>query len=265
MPGWAPKTPHDCRITIRCLKQTFGFRMPIEQQFAELRSQNSLIDRLFELRQGDEAGGENGERVRQIKTRPAFKLTMGRMRGATWFEKNRPPQGIVWLLGAEPHDERHKGKSDAYDVLGQLDDAGVLFPRDLDYKLLELHRRLWDTETFAVDVAEDSDALVDELLQTERGARALANIPVRAIVARDESVVGFYIAVSTRPVVGQRSGLEFPLTQERFLLVQEAVREAIERRLGGVCVSGEWRDMSVFPGGGREERAFAILTGPESI
>ncbi len=264
MPGWTPKPPHDCRITIRCLTQTFGFKMPIEQQFLELRSQNSLIDRLFELRESDEAGGEGGERVRQIRMRPAFKLTMGRMRGATWFDNTRHPQGVIWLLGAELHDERHKGRADAYDILGQLEDSGELFPGELDYKLLELHRRLWDVSSFADDLHADADALIQDLSQRERTSRTLANVPVRAVIARDDSVVGFYVAVSTRPVIGQRSGLEFPLTDERFTLLQEGVRAGVERSLGGVCLAGDWQDMSVFPGGGREERAFVILTGPTS-
>jgi hypothetical protein len=113
--------PHDCRLTIRCLKGSFGFRVEIESlSFEALRSENSFIDHFFERRQDDARAGEGGERIVQIKTHPAFSLHSGRMRGATWFDKSRPPQGIVWLLGAEAHDERHKGSTDAYDIFAAL-------------------------------------------------------------------------------------------------------------------------------------------------
>lgn len=151
MVDWKASPPHDCRITLRCLKETFGFGLPLSSDFRSLRTENSLIDRFFEQRENDEAGGETGERVRQIATRPAFKLTFARMRGATWFDQTQPPQAVVWLLGAEQHDERHKGKSDAYDILGQLDRNKTLFPSPLDYKRLELGRRRLDSISFASD------------------------------------------------------------------------------------------------------------------
>jgi hypothetical protein len=121
--------PHDCRITLRCLKATFQVPLGSGKDFATLRNDNSTIDAFFERRENDERGGEGGERVSQIRSKPAFKFTYGRMRGATWFDRENPPQGVVWLLGAEPHDERHKGRSDAYDILGRLDAEDELFPQ----------------------------------------------------------------------------------------------------------------------------------------
>lgn len=115
--------PHDCRITARCLKATFSeLRLRPGESFSGLRHENSLIDAFFDRREDDPSGGESGERIKQIRSRPAFKLTSGRMRAGTWFDRDNPPQGVVWLLGAEKHDERHKGTSDAYDILGRLDD-----------------------------------------------------------------------------------------------------------------------------------------------
>jgi len=257
--SWEAKPPHDCRITIRCLKSTFQFAIQPDREFASLRSENSVIDRLFEIRQNDELGGEGGERVSQITSRPAFKLTFGRTRGATWFDTTQPPQGIVWLLGAEIHDDRHKGKSDAYDILGALDGAGELFPGKHDYQLLELHRRLRDTHSFGDDLRADTDALVATVIEQGRAEGTLAGIPVRALAEHEDSVLGIYVAVSTRPIVGARSGLEFPLTQGRFLLVQEGVREAVERRTAGGAIAGDWPDLTKL-GGAHDERGFIVLT-----
>jgi hypothetical protein len=168
MPTWKPEPPNDYRITLRCLKQTFDFRLTVGKDFASLRSENSLIDRFFDQREGDEDGGQGGERIVQIRSRPCFKLTSGRTRGATWFDRTRPPQGVVWLLGAEMHDERHRGRADAYDIFGALDGKGELFPVEIDAQ-------------------------------------------------REDDQLAVYVGVSGRPVRGPRSGLPFPLTQERFL------------------------------------------------
>jgi hypothetical protein len=260
MSAWKAAPPNDCRITLRCLKQTFEFSFRPGTDFSTLRSENSLIDRFFDQREGDEHGGEKGERVVQITSRPCFKLSSGRMRGATWFDRTRPPQGIVWLLGAEMHDDRHKGKSDAYDLLAALDANGTLFPTELDYKLLELDRRRWDTSSFADDLRSDADALVEGVLARGDTRFRVVNVPVRVATHREDGMLAVYVAVSTRPVTGPRSGLDFPLTPERFLLIQEGVREALERRLGKEVLAGEWQDMSVFGGGAKQERAFIVLT-----
>lgn len=201
-----PGPPHDCRLTHRCLKDTFDFGLPLDRDFASLRSENSLIDRFFDRREGDEQGGEGAERVQQISTKPAFKLTSGRMRGATWFEKNRPPQGIVWLLGAELHDERHKGGRDAYDILAALDGRGQLFPQQIDYKRLELDRRRWDTESFAEDVVRDGRELFGAAQGAGTARASLVGVPSRMVIeeesARDGAVAeadGLYVRVgSTR-------------------------------------------------------------------
>jgi len=51
------------------------------------------------------------------------------------------------------------------------------------------------------------------------------------------------------------------LTEQRFLLLQEGVRQAVTRKLGEDAIAGEWRDMSKFPGCTKTERAFVILAG----
>lgn len=255
--AFEPKPPHDCRITLRCLKQTFGFRLPLDRDFASLRSENSLIDRFFERREKDESGGEGGERVQQIKSRPAFKLTSGRMRGATWFEKNRSPKGIVWLLGAEQHDERHKGTSDAYDILGALDAAGELFPQEIDYKRLELHRRRWDTESFAEDVIGDGRDLFAAAGKSGSAKAALVGVPSRMVLDEESGLLIAHVAVSEKPIKGPRSGLQLPLTQPRFELIMEGVRQAVEGEVGTEVLAGE--SPGAFPGGVKNERSFALM------
>ncbi|MEA2275089.1 MAG: hypothetical protein QOC78_49 [Solirubrobacteraceae bacterium] len=252
---------NDCRLTLRCLKSaTFDhLKLRPEKEFASLRSENTFIDVFFERRENDEAGGERGQRVSQIKTRPAFKMTSGRLRGATWFDTEHPPQDIVWLLGAEMHDERHKGKSDAYDLLAALDDdQGRLWPRDIDYKRAELDRRRWDTTSFAADLAHDADQLLATCLRHRRAQGSLAQMRSRWATFGEGDMTLVTVALSTEPVIGPRSRLAFPLTDRRFLLAQEGCRQAVERT-GREALSEEIRDPTVIPGGLRNERAFGIL------
>ena len=259
MPDFGP--PHDCRLTIRCLKASFGFRVDLATlSFAELRNQNTVIDRLFERRQNDERGGEGGERVAQVRSRPVFALHSGRMRGATWFDRSRPPQAIVWLLAVEEHDERHKGRADAYDIFAQLEGRGELFPTETDYKLLELDRRRLDTASFADDVRENSAAVVKEAAETGRAAGELAGVSARMVWERDDKgTVTLHVAISAEPVHGVRSGLEFPLTDQRFHLLAEAVRQAAEALYKPeVLAEPVWE----FPGGLRNERAFVLIFEP---
>jgi hypothetical protein len=253
--------PHDCRLTIRCLKASFGFRVDIHSvSFEALRSENSFIDHFFDRRQNDARAGEGGERIAQIKTRPAFSLHSGRTRGATWFDKSRPPQGIVWLLGAEAHDERHKGSADAYDIFAALDANGTLWPIGTDYKLLELDRRRLDTATFADDVRSDATTLVTQAAESGRASGTLAGVGARLVWERDAGgSVTLHVAISTQPIVGPRSGLEFALTQHRFVLLSEAVRQAAEDLHKPEVLAEEIYD---FPGGLSNERAFVLVFEP---
>jgi hypothetical protein len=227
-----PPPPHDCRLTLRCLRDTFGFTLVPGTPFGTLRTENTVIDRFFERRQDDPEGGEGGERISQIQTRPAFALHSGRMRGATWFETTRPPQGIVWLLGAEMHDERHKGSADAYDRFAQLDAAGELFPIKRDYVWLELDRRRLDTETFSGDAQSNARELVTAARADGRASGTLAGVPAWSMWEERDALVALTVAISTIPVRGTRSGFEFQLTQERFLLLAEATRRAAEELEG---------------------------------
>jgi hypothetical protein len=249
-----PEPPHDCRLTIRCLKECFGFRHEPPSCFDDLRSENTCIDALFERRQNDPAGGEGGERVQSVTSRPVYSLHCGKTRGATWFDRD---EGVVWLLGVEQHDERHKGKSDAYDIFAGQEAAGVLFPAPVDYKLLELDRRLLDTQTFVPDVLNDALELVKQAIEDGGAEGTAAHIPIRLRVERDVSgTVMVAAAISMQPVVGKRSGLDFPLTQERFMLATEALRQAVEKVVGSDALADEaWE----FPGGLRNERAAMIV------
>jgi hypothetical protein len=252
--------PHDCRITLRCLKSSFGFTHDAGRYigFEHFRTENTCIDRFFDRRQNDVAGGEGGERIQQIAVTTAFSLHSGKTRGATWLDKSQPPQAIVWLLGAEQHDERHKGRSDAYDILGNLGED--ILPAEVDYKLLELDRRRLDTINFADDVMRDAKALVTVSRSRRSAAGTLAGVPARLVWQdHDDGHVSLSVAISTDPVPGERSGFDFPLTQERFLLLAEAVRQATEKVFKPEVLKDELFD---FPGGIRNERAFSLLFEP---
>lgn len=255
------KPPHDCRLTARCLKSAAFDHLswPHNRDCATLREENSVVDTFFERREDDELGGEGGERIRQVRDeRPVFKLTSGRMRGGTWFDKTRPPQGVVWLLAAEWHEEGKKGRADAYDIIGKLSESGELFPAEIDYLRLELDRRRWDVASFAKDLAADADALVTEAASGEvKGT--VAGVAVRLVVVEEETLVCVYGAVSQRAVRGRRSGLLFPLDDKRFLGVQEGIRRAFEKVHGPPTECDELRDRSAFPGGLLNERPFLLL------
>jgi hypothetical protein len=247
--------PHDCRITARCFRHCFGFRVEPPYDFEAYASENSVIETFFAKRRNDENGGEGGELIKSVKTRPVFSLHVGKTRAATWFERDRPPQGIVWLLGAEDHDERHKGKTDAYDRFAALDQAGELFPAAVDYKLLELSRRQRDTADFEEVGSRDAENLLREVIAKGRSQGTVSEIPVRmALTAEDDPLI-VAVAVSTRPIVGRLTGYSFPLTHERFLLVAKIV-ENTATRLAGVALAEAPR--FDFPGGLVEERGFLV-------
>ena len=138
----------------------------------------------------------------------------------------------MWLLAAEMHDDRHKGRADAYDRFAGLEARGVLFPQPIDYKWLELDRRRLDVETFADDVRRDAQAFVTEVVETNRASGHLAGVPVAGMSEERGNFVVLSVVVSAEPIRGERSGYEFPLTDDRFHLFAEAVRKAAEDRFG---------------------------------
>lgn len=237
-----PALPHDCRLTVRCLREDFGFALPLEAYFESLRSVNSVIDVFFERRENDPRCGEGGERIRQIRSRPIFALHFGRTRGATWFDTTHPPQGVVWLLGALPHDERHKGTSDAYDIFERLEQEGVLFPQEADYERLELDRRKRDTEPFAEMVRRDARELIDAASTNSRATGTLAGVNVHLVWEPVQEFIALWAAVSTQPMVGPLSGYEIPLTNDRFLMLGEAMREAAENLYGPEVLAEERKE-----------------------
>lgn len=255
--SWQPEPPHDCRVTARCWRESFGFRLDPPYDFSSQRSESTAIDVFFEKRQNDAAGGERqGDRVQKVKQRPVFSLHIGKKtRGATWFEKTRPPQGIVWLCSVEPHDERAKGRDDAYDRFAKQEAAGVLYPLDVDYKALLLARQTrdadWDTPR--------ATAACRELLMTaaESGAAegTVCGIAVRLRKTLDDPIF-VAVAVSMASVQGELSGVEIEMTQERFFLLGAAMKRAANS-----MTSGEANiDIPTheFPGGLKNERAFEI-------
>lgn len=219
-----------------------------------------MIDRFFERRENDPTGGEGGKRIVQIKTRPVYGLTSGRVRAATWFDVTNPPQGVVWLLDAQIHDERHKGSADAYDRFAQLEASRTLFPVEVDYKWLELDRRRLDTASFASDVRRDAQRLVNVARELGRADGTLAGVPARLAWEHEPgNLAVLYVAVSTRSIPGPRSGFELPLTNQRFLIMAEAVRQAGESLLGPEVLVDELRGGSGALGRRHDERAFLVV------
>jgi hypothetical protein len=250
--------PHDCRITARCFRATFGFRIEPPYNFSSFRGEKSAIDTFFSRRENDPRGGEGGERIAKVRKRPVFSLHCRKCRGATWFDQGEAPQGIVWLLAMEPHDERHKGKKDAYDVFASLERGGDLYPASVDYKLVELARRIRDTENFGTDAPEDAKALLATVVRTTAiVSGTIAQVPVRLVVVESGDLARISIAVSALPVTGRLSGLQFELTDDRFRLLAESVRRAAADLFGDA--DAEAPTFS-FPGGLRNERAFEVLT-----
>lgn len=190
--------------------------------------------------------------------RPVFKLTAGRMRGGTWFDRTRPPQGIVWLLAAEWHEEGKEGRADAYDIIGDLSESGELFPAEIDYLRLELDRRRWDLASFAEDLTHDAYELAAVALP-DGTKGSVAGVPVRLVVVEEETLVCVYGAVSQRPARGRRSGIEFALDEKRFLAVQAGIHQAFEKIHGPPTDCEELRDRGAFPGGLHNERPFLLL------
>lgn len=253
------RPPNDCRLTLRCLHECFGFSYDLAEPFERFKDENSCIRALFGFAK-DEAGNERGERILTVKSRPVYALHCGRSRGATWYDSTHPPQPIVWLLRVERHDERHKGSSDAYDTFGRLEKAGELFPEAEDYKLLELHSRLADARFFVADVARDASAHLPAAYSRARSTARLAGIPVRTAIDKSaEGMTLLWVAVSRKPIVGERSGLQFPLDDRRWWLLVERVRQSAQDLLGGDVLADEAFEFP-SPGGIRDERVFLLLS-----
>jgi hypothetical protein len=253
--NFEPTPPHDCRLTARCFRESFGFRIEPPYDFAQFRTDNSGIDKFYALRESDPSGGEGGERIASVKDRPVFSLHSGTMRGATWFDRERPPQGIVWLLGFEQHDERHKGRGDAYDVFAALEAVGKLYPVEVDYKLVEISRRVKDTKGFAKTAVIDAMKLLREAVTSEASAGTTAGVGTRALVVADGDVTVVGVALSMKPVAGELSKAMIPLTEERFLLLAKAFELAAQELFGDADAEIPTYE---FPGGLSNERAFQV-------
>lgn len=254
--AWEPKPPHDCRITARCFRESFGFQFGPPYDFAPFRDQNTAIDTFFAKRENDPAGGEGGERVGKVKQRPVFSLHVGkRTRGATWFDRSRPPEGIVWLCSCEPHDERFKDRDDAYDRFATQEAAGNLYPQDVDYKALELTRRIRDANWSTDSAILMGGALLKQAATSGAADGAVCGITLRLrrTLADPTFVV---VAVSQRPVNGELSGVQINLTDERFYLVAAAMKQAA----AVLSTSAPTLDIPTheFPGGLKNERAFEL-------
>lgn len=257
--AFEPNPPHDCRITARCFRETFGFTFRAPYDFAVFKNENTAIEKFFELREKDPTGGEGGERVMKVKQRPVFSLHVGKMRGATWFDKTQPPQGVVWLCSYERHDERFAGKDDAYDRFAEQERDGKLYPEPVDYKALELSRRIRDAAWSSDTAIEESATLLQGAVEAGASEGSVRGIDVRLRRVLEDPVF-VVVAVSTKPINGELSRVEIQLTDERFYLVAAAMKEAATR------ISRSDPDLAIptheFPGGLRHERAFEIALEP---
>ena len=153
----AQRLPHHTSLS----QDDVRFQAGARTRFQQPTVREQLDRRFFDL-QNDERGGEGGEPSDKSShdllsnSRPD---ECGVRHGSTSPNCSRRSCGS-W---GRPHDERHKGKSDAFDILGKLDAAGALFSAEIDYKRLELDRCL-DTTSFAADLRDDADRLASAVL-----------------------------------------------------------------------------------------------------
>lgn len=252
---WKPTPPHDCRITARCFRSAFGFTLRPPYDFGVFREQNTGIEKFFDYRENDEAGGEGGERISQVKERSVFSLHVAKMRGATWFDRSRPPQGIVWLCGYEPHDERFKGRDDAYDRFARAERDGNFYPEEVDYKALDLSRRTRDANWVSSLAIDECEALLRTAIEDGAAQGAVRGIAIRLRRTLDDPTF-IVVAVSKRPVRGTLFGDLIELTNERFYLVAAAMKA------GGARLASDSPEIDIpvheFPGGLNDERAFEV-------
>ena len=164
------------------------------------------------------------------------------------------------MVAAELHDERHKGSSDAYDLMAQAEGSDEFFPGEKDYRLMRLHRQRRDVQGLFPDRARDeAAALISEAIEQGGSQGTIAQVPVRMRLTRDPDggILTLWIAFMQRPVQGSFSGEPIPLTDHRFLLLVATCRSALSQgRQTDEVLTDQVHD---FPGGLANERAAVMV------
>lgn len=133
------------RITARC---------EADLNALETADAEAILDMFFALRgQAPDAG----EPVAGLHQRVCTSLHAGRYRAVTWYDREHD---VVWLLMAGIH--RADSREDAYARAIALEQAGRLYPADVDYAALAIDEQRERLEQEAQDLAR----LRDQLLQS---------------------------------------------------------------------------------------------------
>jgi hypothetical protein len=110
------------------------------------------VVRAFVERRRQDPTGQESTRL-PVTAAPVYNLHHGRHRGLTWHDVE---SDVVWLLGVAWHESG--SHDDAYAVLKQRDEAGILMPTQEDY--LDLELTLQEARSFATQVAQQAPALM---------------------------------------------------------------------------------------------------------
>jgi hypothetical protein len=183
----------ELRLTARCCRQDLNVE-PAEADIRQLAESTLIVRKFIELRSvlPDEAQ----ETFASTSRSDIYTLHAGQMRGATWCDRE---YGVVWLLGFGLHREGHR--SDAYNVLAELDRRGQLLPSAEDYEMMMRER---EARQLPAIVAEMRALLKRARGTPEKVHSVLLSVGVRVslfIVREGDDTEGleeFHLAVSAR-------------------------------------------------------------------
>jgi hypothetical protein len=183
----------ELRLTARCCRQDVGIE-PAEADIRQLAEGSMMIRKFIELRSvlPDDAQ----ESFASSSRSDIYTLHAGQLRGATWCDRE---YGVVWLLGFGTHREGHR--SDAYNVLAELDKRGQLLPTAEDYEMMMREREARQLPTM---VAEMRSLLKRARATPEKVHSVLLSVGVRVslyVIREGDETNGleeFHLAVSAR-------------------------------------------------------------------
>ena len=229
---------HDCRITHRCLRHDLRLRLPVTATFASLAPENTFVDVFFERLQNSPDGhAENEASIPELgEGRDVFLLRYGGRLGLTWLDLRYPPATIVWLLAVMEVDEV-RGERGALADLGERERDGVLYPDEFDYARFKLERRKLHTSQFGEMARRDARQAMHTTGADGPVQHEIAGISVLILWKRINDYLGLYVAVSNE--MAKVDGNETPLTNDRFMLVAEAVRQAARSLFGPELLAEE--------------------------
>lgn len=229
---------HDCRITHRCLRNDLGLRLPVTATFASLAPEDAFVDVFFERLQNARNGhAENEAPIPALgEGREVFPLRYGGRLGLTWLDLRYPPTTIVWLLAVMEVDEL-SGEQGVLAHFAERERNGGLYPDEFDYARFDLERRKLQTSQFGEMARRDARQAMNTTGADGPIQDEIAGISVLILWKRVNDYLGLYVAVSGK--VASIGSSEIPLTNDRFLLVAEAVRQAARSLFGPELLAEE--------------------------